>query len=214
MNFSESVTALRSAQSVKNTVDWGYPGDRRATFAEFFADIHGKSDEEIIKRCREYADQGKDYAHAIRVVFECIYHPQIVFDLPPGAPNVDYGPRAPDAAAANLFLRVRKLGYFIKDNPQCLTNRMKREQVFLDMLASMSDGDARVLIAMKDKDWKWVGIRPSLAKRVFPGWLPDLTDPVEVAEDSFRNEVPAQDVVIPTPKKAGRPKGSKNKPKE
>lgn len=131
----------------------------------------------------EYARRDESHFRTLRGVIECCLHPGVVFDLPEGDPPYKKGDY-PDYnfADTNLFNVVRKVGYFC-ECPKKIANPIRRESVFIQMLESLHPKEAKVLLAMKDKQLPdYRGLSESLIRDAFPNWLPEETKEAKKSE--------------------------------
>jgi len=129
---------------------------------------------EILKKIGEI-NSFKDRVYALRmaavnnpVIQKCIkfcYRSDIIWDLPEGTPP--YKPLdMPDNWGYNRIpVEARKFTYFTKGNG---LKRIKREQMFIEMLESVSPEEAKLLIDIKDGDIKIKNITKKLAIEAFP----------------------------------------------
>ncbi len=69
--------------------------------------------------------------------------------LPAGAPP--YTPNRIDDTKYNLYNQARRMHYFVEGSP--VTNPIKREQMFIELLESVDPEDAETIIKLKD-GWK------------------------------------------------------------
>ena len=91
---------------------------------------------------------------AIRTVLKFALDPTVIFDVPEGAPP--YKDLGIDAQESALYRECRKLYLFIKPHPRINTvniPRLKRETLFIELLESVDPADAKMLIAIKDKQF-------------------------------------------------------------
>lgn len=106
---------------------------------------------------------------AIKTVLKYAFDPKIKFDLPEGSPP--FKEIGIDAQESALYRECRKLYIFVKPNPQIKTvdiPKIKREMLFIDLLESIAPDDARLLIAIKDKQFPYKTITLKLVKKAFP----------------------------------------------
>ena len=87
---------------------------------------------------------------ALRMVIKASFDPEIEWLLPEG--TVPYIPNdAPEGTEHNvLSFEARKLYHFIKGGNPSLTQN-KRETMFVQMLEGLSENEATLLVAAKDK---------------------------------------------------------------
>jgi len=104
----------------------------------------------------------------LRTILVHMFHPDIEFLLPPGAPP--YKPSEFDEYG-NLYQEARRLYLFVKGGNQNLT-KVKRESLFIDVLQYVHKEDAELLIAMKVKKSPYKTINLKLIQKAFPGLVP------------------------------------------
>lgn len=110
---------------------------------------------------------------AIRQVLYIIYAPDVKFhpDLPEG--KTPYTPSKFDEPG-RLYSEMRRMYLFIDGHPQApVLTAQKRQQLWVQLLESVSPQDAELLDAMKDKRSPWKRISRHLTKTAYPGLLPD-----------------------------------------
>jgi len=95
------------------------------------------------------------------------FNKSIVFDLPKG--NPPYTPlNIPDNFGYNrLRSEMRKFKYFFVSSSPNL-KQIKRESIFIELLESVSQEEAELVIAIKDKKLKYKGITRKLIEDTMP----------------------------------------------
>lgn len=136
------------------------------------------NDEEKIATLRKYASKGPEYTRVIRSVVECLFHPEVSFDLPAGKPDYTPYPDASDAsmAPANLFNEVKKLHYFLNGSNTRIEDDAKRQRVFVQMLESLYRKEAELLVMLKDRKLDgrvYPKMNEALFRKTFPEWMGD-----------------------------------------
>jgi hypothetical protein len=114
---------------------------------------------------------------ALRMIIKGSFDPKIEWILPPGEVPFNRN-EAPDGTEHTLlFQESKKLYRFIKggDNQ---TPQWKKEQMFVQMLEGLSQGEAEVVVAAKDKKLHQVykGLSAVVVKEAF-GWNDEFVDP-------------------------------------
>ena len=164
-----------------------------------------ESREDRIELVRQFWRKSAQNERIIRGVMECLFLPSIEFDLPDGLPkNMKRTIFNDHTVAPMSFLgAIKRVPYFIphEKNGKFLKNKVKRESIYVQTIEGMYTKDAELFVMMKDKDitGPWEVLDETFWREAFSGVLP-----VEEEEE----EAPKV-----APKKRGRPKGSKNKPK-
>lgn len=119
---------------------------------------------------RSYAktnDVKKEMMH----IFTYLVTSDVAFDLPVGSPDYVEFNNLPENGR-KLEILLRKIGYFLTGNDQKIQNPMKREKVFVGWLESLATNEAKTLIAIKDRDFKFLGVDFHLLQAAYPGWCP------------------------------------------
>jgi hypothetical protein len=116
---------------------------------------------------------------AVKTILKGAFDPNIIFDLPDGAPvyKPDAGPAGHQLSP--LGKNIRRIAKCLVDQPNANANakysKLKKEVIFLGLLEIAHAKDAKILIAMKDKKLNklYSSLRPSLIRKAFPGLIPD-----------------------------------------
>ena len=103
---------------------------------------------------------------ALLTLLKYTFHPDVEFDLPPGAPP--YKECEALDIEERLYQEVRKLYVFNKNTN---LSKVKKEAMFIQILESIDRGDAKVLLGVKDKKLPFKGITEKLVKEAFPTLL-------------------------------------------
>ena len=133
---------------------------------------------EKIKILREYAESDPIHANAIQYFIECMYHPNVIWELPEGAPPFKKNEAADYTYAGYSlfnFFKKNRHALFIR-NPGLVKNVVKREQLFVQELEAMHFKEAELLIMMKDGKMdskKYKGMTYLFFREAFPQWLPE-----------------------------------------
>jgi hypothetical protein len=115
----------------------------------------------------------------IQTILQGAFHPNVIFDLPAGAPayKADGGPAGQQQTPLhkhipNLLKCVRGKGGLDENDRY---TRLRRENIFLRLLEIAHEKDAEILIAMKDKKLSklYPSLTASLVRKAFPTILPD-----------------------------------------
>jgi len=110
----------------------------------------------------------------LKTVLGHAFDPRIKWLLPEGEPP--YKPASGQADIQGQFVaELRRLYLFIEGNQPTQKNlkQIRREQLFIDMLEAIDPGDAKVLIAMKDKKLPFKSITKKLVAETFPNLSKD-----------------------------------------
>ena len=103
-------------------------------------------------------------------ILKYTFHPEIKFLLPPGDPP--YNTVVDDSENPTyLYGLLRKLYLFVEGgNPNLKPAR--REYLFIELLESVHDQEAQLLLQIKDKMIKCRGLTYKLVKETFPELIP------------------------------------------
>ena len=121
----------------------------------------------------EYLKTHSNYA--IKSIIQANFASYIEFDLPVGAvPFVKDG-TPPENSMARIERAVKVLGRLIKSNghESTLMERASKENRFIQLIESINENDAEIIVAMKDKNLTklFPKVTEALAKKAYP----DLT---------------------------------------
>ena len=118
-------------------------------------------------------------AGEIQTILQGAFHPNVIFDLPTGAPpyKADTGPAGQQQTPLhkhipNLLKCVRGKGGLDENDRY---TRLRRENTFLRILEIAHEKDAEILVAMKDKKLSdlYPSLTASLVRKAFPAILPE-----------------------------------------
>lgn len=102
----------------------------------------------------------------ILTILKYCYDPKIVWALPEGEPP--YTPCEFPNLDNMLWQEARRLYLFIEGgNPNL--NKLKRESMFVELLQSVHPSDAKLLVAIKDKQLPYPGLNSNIVLKAFPG---------------------------------------------
>ena len=115
----------------------------------------------------------------LRGFVECVFHPQVVFDLPPSNPpyrendSPDYDMNG--RTLYNFFYERMPL-YFVKGTSRYVQNQTRREMLFIQQLEALHKEESKCLLMMKNKELRACKkfLNYGLFKEAFPEWLPEL----------------------------------------
>ena len=107
----------------------------------------------------------KNNSVPLRNILICMYDKQKIKFLVPNTPP-PYNPSKSHDVHGNLIYEARKLKYFIEGMGGEKVERIKRENIFIELLESVSPGDAELLCQMiQQKPMK--GLTPKLINEAF-----------------------------------------------
>jgi hypothetical protein len=132
----------------------------------------------------------KHNSNALMTILDCAFNPDIVWNLPEGTPPY----KVSDVLDGEgmLYQEIRRLYLFMKDRGSSIEGKqhtLKREALWLGLLNSVTEADAKLLCAIKDKRLP-SNLRPitlPLVQEAFPGFLAH----VKVTYDKKSKEEPA-----------------------
>jgi hypothetical protein len=85
---------------------------------------------------------------ALKFIFQHAFLPELKFDLPDGAPPYKEDVAPLGMSPANLIMETKKLYMFTK---QKTLNKVRKEQLFIQLLENVHPSEAKLLIAVKDQ---------------------------------------------------------------
>ena len=105
---------------------------------------------------------------ALRGIIQLALDPKFVWALPIGTPP--YKPYNGVDNEGVLYNEMRRLYIFLEGGHPTL-KQMRREQLFIQLLESVTPKDAEMLIAVKDKKLPYKGITRDVIQEAFPGLI-------------------------------------------
>ena len=97
------------------------------------------------------------------------FHPDVKFLLPEGSPPYKKGPDGVNSKL--IYGQIRMINYLTNEYQGNLTP-LKREQMYIQLLESVSAEEAALIEQMKDKNLKITGLSYNLVKDTLPHLLP------------------------------------------
>jgi hypothetical protein len=110
-----------------------------------------KTREEKIETLREFIKIGKSQFDLMRAFVELHWHPSVHFRLPDGKPPFTPAGNYESEAPSTLYREFKQIGRFLEGSSMYITNPLKREFHFISKLESLSEKEANILVALKDK---------------------------------------------------------------
>ena len=107
----------------------------------------------------------------LKELLKYAFHPDIKFALPVGRPPFKTIGDSNEYNPTYLYPNIRKLYLFIEGGHDKLTP-LRREQLFIQMLESLHEKEAEVLLQIKDKKLNFRCLTYKLVKTTFPEILP------------------------------------------
>lgn len=145
----------------------------RPLLNEIFMKVNNKKDKPgKIKILRQYESEG------MKKLLKAAFDPNITWLLPSGkvpyiandAPaGTEHTRLEQEAGSLNNYVALTYEGTVYEGNPRL--NKMKREMLFVQMLEGLTEAEAEILIAAKDKSLnkKYKGLNANTVKEAF-GW--------------------------------------------
>jgi len=154
---------------------------------ELFAELAKmKALPDKIEALQAYQRKDQEHANLIRDVVQSMFHPAVVFDLPPGAPPYKTDYLDYNMAPSTLVTAFKRLPYFVESHSKHIKNPVKRESVYIQTLESLYKDDAELFVMIKNKKMdskKYKGVTETLFRAAFPGMLPDKSPKSETGTE-------------------------------
>lgn len=139
------------------------------SFVDLFNDIKdaGKPNFETQRKRKELLIQNR--TEHLEKFLRYAFHPDVKFLLPEGSPPYKKGPDGVNSKL--IYGQIRMINYLTNEYQGNLTP-LKREQMYIQLLESVSAEEAALIEQMKDKKLKITGLSYNLVKDTFPHLLP------------------------------------------
>jgi len=140
------------------------------SFVELFDDIKnlGKPNFETQRKRKELLLNNR--SDHLEKFLRYTFHPDVKFMLPKGRPP--FHCTAPGVTNSKLIYgQIRMINYLTNEYKGNITP-LKKEQMFIQLLESVTPEEAELLIQMKEKKLKVTGLSYNLVKDTFPHLLP------------------------------------------
>jgi len=111
----------------------------------------------------------KHKSFELEIVLRAAFRPTIKFDLPYGAPPFRPDDGDPEQSMNRMSTVVRELGLLIRGDTRL--DSLRKETKFIGILESVNVKNAKVLVAMKDKELGklYPNLTVDLINKAFPG---------------------------------------------
>lgn len=111
----------------------------------------------------------------LRDIIKGGFDENITFNIPAGAPPYKKDDAPIGHQPSTLYAQTRKFKYFVKGGIGDRIEPARRESMFINILESVHEDDAELVIAMKDKKLKgkYKGITKALVAEAFPTLFPE-----------------------------------------
>jgi len=158
---------------------------------------------------------------ALKLMFEYAFNPDKKFLLPSGEPPWKRDPAPQGTNPTNFYQEVKRFYVFLRQD----LKPIRREQIFIQLLEGLHPSESEVLLAIKEQTLHvkypklthefaylngFVTVEPPKRNSKSGGGLKESTK----VKDTISIEVQRPLDTEKLKNKGGRPKGSKNKPKE
>jgi hypothetical protein len=139
------------------------------------------------KLAAEYKDN-----FPLKTVFKCAFDTEYKFNLPEGAPPFKPEAQPLGMTPGHLFNEARRFYIFTKFSD--VKQRLRREQLFVQLLEVIHPSEAKILIAIKDQnlDSIYPKITAEFVKANFPDVLPEgsvVAEPAKKAKAKSATKV-------------------------
>lgn len=135
----------------------------RMTFPELLEHIEGLPAGKRVDAIRQLTK----IVPGFRDVFELVFRTDLQFDLPTGSPPYKPLDMPQNWGYNRLSKELKKFKYFIKNASNNLT-KMKKEQMFIQLLESVSPDEAKLVLMIKEKKLKYKGITRKVVEEAIP----------------------------------------------
>lgn len=142
----------------------------KKSFHEIFTEV----DQET-SRARKIEILRKYSSPELKTILGYTYDPRVNWLLPETTPPYTAVHENADVEG-RFYYELKKLYLFVAGNSDAQRNlkQTRREQLYIQMLESISPEDAKILIAMKDRKLPYKGLTRKLVEEAFPnlvkGW--------------------------------------------
>ena len=133
----------------------------RATLPELLSMVNKLPAKDRVAHLREIANLKPD----LKTVIMLTFHRDIQFDLPEGAPPFKALDIPNNWGYNRLPKELRKFKYFFKGNN---SNAIKREKIFIEMLESLGEEEAKLVLMIKDKKLTYKGFTKKMVVEALP----------------------------------------------
>lgn len=146
--------------------------------------------DEIAKDASKAANYREDFA--FKTILKCAFDTEYKFMLPAGDPPYKPAPQPMGMTSANLRNEMRRMYIFTKFSD--VKTKLRREQLYVQLLESIHPSEAKLLNAVKDQklDALYPKVTAEFVKKNFPDVLPEG---VVVAEPAKKSKVKSAEKV-------------------
>lgn len=161
----------------------------------------------------QYYNKDQMHQNALKSFLELLVHPEIKWLIPEGVPPYQPTSGFIGQSPNSLFIVFKALSRFLEGGQGFIQDKTKRELHFIQVLESLSLGEAELLCQIKDKNLiQYPNVDLKVFVEAFPEFLPedvvkDFLEQVAVEDSSTAQSTTSKE---PT-KSRGRPKKESNK---
>lgn len=171
---------------------------------------------EILSRADKFASDAErieflraQYSVPLAAILKNTFDTSVVFLLPEGTPP--FKPNPYPGQELRLYAENRRLYIFIEGQAPNIS-RIRREQLFIEILEAVCPEDAALLIAMKDKKMPFASITGKLVNEAFPGLITNLNEDLDESPVERQKPVRVSEATDTTPAKVKGTKGVRGGP--
>lgn len=136
---------------------------QRKTFYEMLDEV----DRQTSKKKRIEVLHSYSSPNLKRILDSC-FNPNVTWLLPEGAPPYKPCPDDPGSLVLRLVQDIRKLDIFTNSGKYPNLKAKIREQIFIEFIESLHPTDAKLLLAIKDKQMPFQNVTKELVAEAFP----------------------------------------------
>ena len=133
----------------------------------------------------------QNYDHPVlRGVLQLNFNPTLKMDLPEGEPPFKKDTSVPKGySETNLFTEFRRL--YIWVDPKVNITKIRKEQLFIQMLEGLHWTEAELICLAKDKklQTKYKSLKEDIVREAFPNLLPAKVEVAVKKESSAKKKV-------------------------
>jgi hypothetical protein len=152
---------------------------------------------EILEAINKDASKAVEYKDnfAFKTVLKCAFDVEYRFNLPEGAPP--FKPSAQPLGMAPVHIMNESRRFYIFTKFSDVQQRIRREQLFVQLLEAIHPTEAKILIAVKDQvlDSIYPKITAEFVKANFPDVLPEGVVVAEPAKKATTKKVKSAEKV-------------------
>lgn len=119
----------------------------------------------------------KHQSFTIKTILQANFNPHIILDLPAGTPPYNKDNTPAENSLARIDKAIKVLGALVVQGgvPSVGLDKIRKETRFLQLLESINEKDAEIVVAMKDK--KLTELYPLVDRTLAAAAFPDIVSP-------------------------------------